>query len=92
MEVELLYPACLFGVGSLIFIQSLAELLVRRRLWLGMGLLVGSLSLLLGVGIDALGLGSDTGTVEPASVVLVTIAFVLVLGGTVGRFVDYSRA
>jgi hypothetical protein len=92
MTVELLYWGCLLAIGALIFTQSLADLFARRRLWFSMAMLVGSVSLLFGVGTDVLGFGGDSGVVEPTSVVFAIVAFVLVLVGTVGRFVDYRRA
>ena len=91
MIIELLYWGCLLVIGVLILVQSLVDLLARRRVWFSVAMLVGSISLLFSAGTDVLEFGGGSGAVEPTSVVFAAIALVLVLVGTAGRFVDHRR-
>jgi hypothetical protein len=93
VDLALVSWAALLGTGGLLFVQSLADVLARRRFRYSVAMPVGSISLLVGVGMDALNAGGDPGDNPSMATAVLTVAgFVAVALGTTWRFAGRTHS
>ncbi|WP_049902989.1 hypothetical protein [Halococcus agarilyticus] len=93
MNLTLVSWIALLGTGGLLFAQSLADVIARRRFWYSVATLVGSTTLLIGVGLQALNAGGvPSGETPMAAAVLVVAGCVAVAIGTTWRFAGQTRS